>query len=72
MRLSPRTLWWLTLAELEVSRRVLEASRKMLTPEMCNRLLADQGVYLGWLYAALAQQIGTNRALGEFARLLAR
>ena len=66
----PSMIAFITLTELEVSRRVVEAPQVSLKPEERNRLLAEQGEYLRRLYAALARQVGEAAALDEFERLL--
>ena len=66
----PRALGLITLTELEVSRRVVEAPLASISRETRNKLLASQGLYLQYLYVALARQVGEAAALAEFERLL--
>ncbi|HLV98510.1 MAG TPA: hypothetical protein VKT82_07500 [Ktedonobacterales bacterium] len=66
----PRALSLLTLTELEVARRVVEAPLVSISRETRNKLLAAQGVYFQYLYVALARQVGEAAALSEFERLL--
>ncbi len=66
-----RVLGWLTLTELEVSRRVVEAPAISISRETRNRLLISQGQYLQALYAALSVQLGSaEAALAHFLHLL--
>ena len=68
---NPRLLGLITLAELEVSRRVVEAPLASISRVTRNKLLASQGAYLNALYAALAIQLGSaEAACAEFLRLL--
>jgi len=67
-----QTVCWVTLTELEVSRRVLEAPIASISRMTRNTLLIAQGAYLRLLYAALVRQVGEAAALAEFARLIAR
>ncbi|HEY7358387.1 MAG TPA: hypothetical protein VH590_18025 [Ktedonobacterales bacterium] len=69
-RARPPVISFITLTEMEVSRRVVEAPQVSLKPEERNRLLAEQGEYLRRLYEALARQVGEAAALAEFERLL--
>ncbi len=69
-RATPRGLALLTLTEMEVSRRIVEAPQASILPVTRNTLLLDQGAYLRRLYVALAWQIGEASALAEFQRLL--
>ena len=64
--LPPSALGWLTLTELEVSRRVVEAPLASISRETRNKLLAAQGVYLQQVYVALARQVGDAAALATF------
>jgi hypothetical protein len=68
--LPPRVLSPLTLVEMEVSRRVVEAPLASISRETRNKLLAAQGVYLHALSVALARHLGEAAALAEFERLL--
>ena len=69
--INPRLLGLITLAELEVSRRVVEAPLASISRVTRNKLLASQGTYLNALYAALAIQLGSaEAALPEFLYLL--
>ncbi|HEU5367516.1 MAG TPA: hypothetical protein VFU69_03590 [Ktedonobacterales bacterium] len=63
MQARPGTLAFLTLTEMEVSRRVVEAPQVSLKPVERKRLLTEQGMYLRRLYEALARQIGEAAAL---------
>jgi hypothetical protein len=66
----PRILGWLTLTELEVSRRIVEAPIS-ISRETRNRPLVSQGQYLHALYAALCIQLGSpEAALALFLQLL--
>jgi hypothetical protein len=67
-----QTLAWVTLTELEVSRRVLEAPMASISRVTRNTRLVAQGAYLRLLYAALVRQVGEAAALAEFGRLLLR
>ena len=67
-----QTLGWVTLTELEVSRRVLEAPMASISRMTRNTILIAQGAYLRLLYAALVRQMGEAAALAEFGRLLQR
>jgi hypothetical protein len=67
-----QTLCWVTLTELEVSRRVLEAPIASISRMTRHTLLVAQGAYLRLLYAALVRQMGEAGALAEFGRLLVR
>ncbi|HEU5370373.1 MAG TPA: hypothetical protein VFU69_18010 [Ktedonobacterales bacterium] len=66
----PEVLSLISLVELEMGRRLVEASLASISRVTRNRLLSAQGVYLGCLYAALAAQVGAAAALAEFQRLL--
>ena len=66
----PRALGLITLTELEVSRRVVEAPLASISRETRNTLLASQGLYLQQVYVALARQVGEAAAQTEFERLL--
>ncbi|HEU5369884.1 MAG TPA: hypothetical protein VFU69_15535 [Ktedonobacterales bacterium] len=66
----PPLISFITLTEMEVSRRLVEAPQVSIKPEERNRLLSEQSVYLRLLYIALARQIGEAAALAEFERLL--
>jgi hypothetical protein len=66
----PRLLCIITLTELEVSRRVVEAPLASISRATRNKLLAAQGAYLSALYAALVLHLGAEAALAEFQRLL--
>jgi hypothetical protein len=69
--INPRLLGFITLAELEVSRRIVEAPAISISRETHNRLLASQGQYLQALYAALSVQLGSaEAALAQFLYLL--
>lgn len=69
----PHILAWLTLTELEVSRRVLEAPIASISRMTRSTLLTAQGFYLYSLYTALAIQLGgPEAALAEFQRLLSQ
>jgi hypothetical protein len=70
LSMTPRVLSPLTLTELEVSRRVVEAPLASISRETRNKLLAAQGVYLHALSVALARRLGEAAALAEFERLL--
>ena len=67
-----QTVCWVTLTELQVSRRVLEAPLASISRVTRNTMLIAQGAYLRLLYAALVGQMGEAGALAEFGRLLAR
>jgi hypothetical protein len=71
-RYTPRAIGWMMLAELEVSRRILEAPLANVPRETRHTLLVGQGVYQRRLYDALAAHIGETAALAEFLRLFAR
>ena len=62
----PRALGLITLTEMEVSRRVVEAPLVSISRETRNKLLASQGLYLQQVYVALARQIGEDAALATF------
>jgi len=62
----PRALGLITLTELEVSRRVVEAPLASISRETRNTLLAAQGLYLQQVYVALARQVGEEAALATF------
>ncbi len=66
----PHLIAFITLTEMEVSRRLVEAPQVSIRPEERNRLLSEQSLYLRLLYDALARQIGEAAALAEFERLL--
>jgi hypothetical protein len=66
----PQVISFLTLTEMEVSRRLVEAPQVSIKLEERNRLLSEQSLYLRLLYLALARQIGEAAALAEFERLL--
>jgi hypothetical protein len=67
---SANALGVIALAELEVTRRVLEAPIASVSRVTRNSLLIAQGAYLRCLYAALAVQLGEADALAEFHRLI--
>lgn len=71
MQFTPRSLCWFSFTELEIARRLVEASQESMRPAMRNSLLIGQGVYLRQLYIALARQIGEAAALAEFQSLVA-
>ncbi len=62
LTMPPRMLDWLTLIELGVSRRILEAPIASISRETRNRLLTSQGIYLNALYHALRIQLGSAEA----------
>ncbi|HEY7355763.1 MAG TPA: hypothetical protein VH590_04820 [Ktedonobacterales bacterium] len=66
----PYLLGLISLVELEMGRRLVEAPRASLAPTARNNLLSAQGAYLRALYLSLARQIGETAALAEFQRLL--
>ena len=66
----PHLIAFITLTEMEVSRRVVEAPLASISRVTRNRLLSAQGLYLRLLYISLARQIGEIAALAEFQRLL--
>ncbi|HEU5367444.1 MAG TPA: hypothetical protein VFU69_03230 [Ktedonobacterales bacterium] len=69
---SPYTISLISLVELEMAWRIVEAPQTSLKPVERNAMLSAQGAYLRCLYAALAWQIGEAAALAEFQRLLLR
>ncbi|HEY7356208.1 MAG TPA: hypothetical protein VH590_07065 [Ktedonobacterales bacterium] len=66
----PYLLGLLSLVELEMGRRIVEAPLASMSRETRNRLLSAQGSYLLALYMALAWQVGDAAALAEFQRLI--
>ncbi|HEY7356720.1 MAG TPA: hypothetical protein VH590_09650, partial [Ktedonobacterales bacterium] len=69
-RAAPGVIAFITLTEMEVSRRVVEAPQVSLTAGERDTLLIAQSLYLRLLYEALARQVGEVAALAEFERLL--
>lgn len=66
----PHILVYKTLTELEMARRLVEAPQASIQPVLRNTMLSSQSVYLRRLYDALAEQVGEDAALAEFAGLL--
>ena len=65
----PRLLGVMTLTELEVARRGVDAAHQH-QPRPAQPLLKAQGVYLRALYTALVTHLGEATALAEFLRLV--
>jgi hypothetical protein len=67
---TPRRIALISLTELEVSRRIVEAPQVSIKPVERNSLLFAQGLYVLRLYEALERQIGEQAALAVFEQAI--